>query len=225
MKVFKITRLSYKIDNAPKLHYLDVFILDNNNWEVASTKALIDTGCAKTAISSQFYDYINRINLIPIVSKPSVNIQTCDGTTHPVAGTVDINLAIGKSKEILLTINALVVPNLADNLLIGLDILANNIIYKITPKSIFVKLNNKIIEEQFSKINHETMTIKASKMTIHPCQFETIKWKVPMAKDSFARCLKIMEGLMLMENPLINDNVFSVKIFNASIVNLYSLTR
>ena len=220
MKVFKITRLSYKIDNAPKLHYLDVFILDNNNWEVASTKALIDTGCAKTAISSQFYDYINKINLIPIVSKPSVNIQTCDGTTHPVAGTVDINLAIGKSKEILLTINALVVPNLADNLLIGLDILANNIIYKITPKSIFVKLNNKIIEEQFSKINHETMTIKASKMTIHPCQFETIKWKVPMAKDSFARCLKIMEGLMLMENPLINDNIFSVKIFNASNNNI-----
>jgi len=120
LKVFKITRLSYKIDNAPKLHYLDVFILDNNNWEVASTKALIDTGCAKTAISSEFHDHINKINLTPIVSKPSVNIQTCDGTTHPVAGTVDINLAIGKSKEILLTINALVVPNLADNLLIGL---------------------------------------------------------------------------------------------------------
>ena len=216
MKIYPITRLDYKIDNAPKLHYLDVFILDKNNWEIISSKALIDTGCAKTAISKEFYDNINRNIYTPIVKAPSINIQTCDGTTHPIEGTTDIRIAIGRMKRIVLTINTLIVQNLADNLLIGLDFLANEIIQKITPTSIVVKINGDEVEEKFSQIDHKVLTIKASKMEINPCQVQTVKWKLPMAKHSSARCLKIMEGLLILENPLINDNVFSVKLYNAS---------
>ncbi len=126
--------------------------------------ALIDTGCAKTAISNKFYSQINKISPCFITKAPSINIQTCDGTTHAIEGTISLILLIGQSKQIKTTINTLVVPNLADNILLGLDFLSSQLILKLTPTALFMKSGDRIVKENYDKINHQVTTIKANKL-------------------------------------------------------------
>jgi len=179
--------------------------------------ALIDTGCAKTAISNKFYSQINKISPSFITKAPSINIQTCDGTTHAIEGTISLILLIGQSKQIKTTINTLVVPNLADNILLGLDFLSSQLILKLTPTALFMKSGDRIVKENYDKINHQVTTIRANKLSIEPNQMKTLKWKMPNNENSTIKCLEIMKGLTITDKITYYEGQLIIKILNTSL--------
>jgi len=113
-QIFKLSKVATRSTFQPKLHFLDVYILHENNS--THTTALIDSGCAKTAMSKNFYNKLpHKPNL---QQNTSINIQTCDGTTHGINGTTTITMVIGKQKAFKVTMEIMVVNNLADDLLL-----------------------------------------------------------------------------------------------------------
>ncbi len=213
-RIAKIYHLKSAINNMPQLHYLDVYIVNDNNEILTSTKALVDTGCAKTALSSKFFKTISIKT--PITKTPLINVQTCDGTHHSVEGTVDLSVIIGQSKQIRTTINVLIIENLADDLLLGLDFLASKIIHKITPNAIYMKQDSSIIIEEFCKVDFLINTIKPAGRYVEPNQIATMMWKMPENNEQTIKCMKIKPGLMLIEQPTLKNNIFMAKLFNTS---------
>jgi len=199
----------------PQLHYLDVFIMNNNQEIVCNTKALVDTGCAKTALSSKFFKSINIQT--PIIPSTTINVQTCDGTQHPVEGTVDLMIVIGETKQIKTAINVLIVENLADNLLLGLDVLASKLVYKMTPTAIYMIKDNNIIAEQFCKVNFTVNSMKAIGRYVEPQQATTMYWNITKSDESIVRCMLIKPGLMLLEPPIFKNNILKAKLYNTSL--------
>jgi len=61
-------------------------------------KALVDSGCAKTAISTKLYEKLIKVSNIPI-KESKVKIQTCDGTTHQIKGLAEITFTIRFAKS------------------------------------------------------------------------------------------------------------------------------
>ena len=223
MKIYPITQLSYKIDNAPQLNYIDILVLDKDKKPLTSTKALIDTGCAKTALSNRFFSIIDELSPTSITKEPLINVQTCDGTTHSIDGTTDIIMAVGQSKSILARINVLVVPNLADDFLLGLDFLSSHLVDKITPHALYMRNGKDIVVEKFCKIDHQISTMRSINKCVYPFQITTMKWNIPKSTEIFIKCMSIRDGLMLTEPPSYENGVFHVSLYNTSI-NSISLT-
>jgi hypothetical protein len=164
-QLFKLSKVATRSTFQPKLHFLDIFI--THAHKEIQTKALIDSGCAKTAMSMNFY---NKLPYKPTLQKKnSIHIQTCDGTTHGINGTTLINLTIGKQKLFQVTMDIMVVHNLADDLLLGLDFLSSTFVQKITPTAIYLKCQDKTICEKFIETTYPTMAISVSnKIQIPP---------------------------------------------------------
>ena len=191
-------------------------MLGKNNTHLTSTNALIDTGCAKSALSNKFFSIMNNIEVTPIVTAPLINVQTCDGTTHGVDGTADILIAIGCSERIKTKINVLIVPNLADDFLLGLDFLSSHLVDKITPRALYLKNGSDIIIENFCKIDHPVSILKTTGKTIEPYKTTKVKWKIPISTDIFIKCLNIRQNLMLTSQPTYDDGVLTVSLYNTS---------
>ncbi len=135
--VYKLSVLATRINFQPQLNFLNAHIFLNN--KIISFKALIDTGCARTALSTKAFQKVSKTDTGLQLSQSNINIQTCDGTTHKIAGIVNLDIALGRPQSIKFNINIMVVEHLADDFLIGSDILNSILITKTTPKSIHLK--------------------------------------------------------------------------------------
>jgi len=108
------------------------------NGLIVNTQALVDSGCAKTAMSSKLFEKILSLDSSNKLTPQNIKIQTVDGTKHNIKGTIQTTLSFEEDKIIPLNIEILVVDELTDALLIGADILTSSIVEKITPLSIFL---------------------------------------------------------------------------------------
>ena len=214
---FYITKTAIRtINTSPQLHYLDINIT-NTKHIMTPTKALVDTGCAKTAISSQFFDAIKTHYDYVIEKQPHINIQTCDGTNHSIHGTVDIDIIVGKTAKLPIKINVLIIPNLADNFLLGLDFLASPAIDKITPTCLYMTTaTDEILSEKFTTITFPVNELSTTEI-LEPMQTKHFRWSYSQTdKFSTAKCTQTKTGLMLLNAPSIEDGVISASITNIS---------
>jgi len=85
----------------------------------------------------------------------NVHIQTCDGTTHAVNGTVTLTYSFDKENKCRIQSDLMVISHLADDMLLGSDILSSKIILKTTPTAIYFR--NPETKESF-KTTFETKT-------------------------------------------------------------------
>jgi len=203
----------------PKLHYLTVKI--SGFGKQFTTQALVDTGCAKTAMSTKFFETINQHNNFSIAPNQNVKIQTCDGTNHPVSGTTNVTILIGKG-EFPVEMNVLVIPNLADNFLLGLDLLASSHVEKITPESIFMKKrDDSLMVENFDTITFPISELKLPDAELEPMETRHLHWYDPsLTKADALRCKSLMPNLILNENPKLIDGMIKVTVTNISKVKL-----
>jgi len=171
-KIYAISNMAIrKLQCIPKLHFLTITIITNNGPII--TKALIDTGCAKTAISSSLYHEINAKEPTELSENPNIRIQACDGSKHNIAGTTNIKIRIANMKTTN-TINVLVIPSLADQFLLGLDYLTSNAVQTMTATHItMTESDQTTITTPFQSIEYKTMSINTLKpKTIVPIQDE-----------------------------------------------------
>jgi len=157
---YRINKVDIQGIFRPKLHYLDVYI--EHDGHQTHTRALVDSGCAKTVMSFKLYNNMPRK---PNLKQTNAHIQTCDGTTHGIKGTFKTKLMIGKRQIIEIYIDIMVVDGLADDLLLGLDFLGSDMVGKITPTAIYVWMPNEETEvkEKFIETIYPTLPLKITK--------------------------------------------------------------
>ena len=204
---------------APKLHYLTVKI--SGFGKTFTTQALVDTWCAKTAMSNNFFGIINHINNFVIAPSLNVKIQTCDGTNHSITGTTHITILVGDS-QFPIDLNVLVIPNLADDFLMGLDLLASKIIEKMTPEYIFIKgRDGSCVIENFRTVTFPMNQLKIPDMEIQPLETKHLHWCDPSSINTdVLRCKSLLPNLIVNENPKLNDSVIKVTVTNILNVKL-----
>ena len=83
-------------------------------------KLLVDTGAAVTVISERFFHDILRVKYALTQKQLFDSIKTANGGTVPVAGTASFDVSIGESEYVC---DAIVVPNLSYNVVLGRDFL------------------------------------------------------------------------------------------------------
>ena len=163
-QIIKMSKLATGLVFRPQLQYLPIKIHNNGNNTIL--KALIDSGCAQTAMSSKLYKKLKIKDPSLNVRQCNAKIQTCDGTTHGIEGLLKIELTIGDKGIITINLNVMVVPNLADEFLIGSDVLHSNLVVKTTPKAIYFKCpqTKKVVMEPFKITVFPIQPIKLCKM-------------------------------------------------------------
>ena len=83
-------------------------------------KLLVDTGAAVTVISERFFHDILRVKYALTQKQLFDSIKTAIGGTVSVAGTASFDVSIGESEYVC---DAIVVPNLSYNVVLGRDFL------------------------------------------------------------------------------------------------------
>ena len=195
------------IDRAPKLHYLVLSLLvgKDNNIHV---KALIDTGCAKTAISRTLYDKLSDQTKHTMKSNQNIKIQTCDGTQHNILGTVEIIFEI-VGTETKFCIKTLIIPQLADDFLLGLDFLSSPFVEKITQEHVHIhkSINNVVSVRFLTATDNIAHTIPAN-------EIKTLQWNAPPIGNGPIRCTAIQKGLTLASNIRRKGKVLEAEVIN-----------
>ena len=144
-----MSKLAVRLTFKPQLQYLSVKIF--NGDQTLTVKALVDSGCAQTAMSTKLFKLLSGQNKHIHLRKCNAQIQTCDGTTHGIDGISNTKLALDKNSKIVIRVDVMVIANLADDFLVGSDILQSSLVVKTTPKSIYFKCphTGQVIMEPF----------------------------------------------------------------------------
>jgi len=172
---YKLSKVATRSTLQPKLHFLDVYIHFSSTK--VHTKALIDSGCAKTAISQRLY---NSFPTKPHKKLKQISIQTCDGTTHGIDGIIDITITIGKRQRLTISMEVMIIKTLTDDFLLGLDFLSSKFVNKITPSHIHFQLSDETIEEEFITTTYPTMTIRLQQsFQMGPNEEKVIHTQIP----------------------------------------------
>ncbi len=154
--------------------------LDNGKKHII--KALVDSGCAKTAISLKSFKQLKLLDPTLQINKSSTRIQTCDGSTHSVQGTSPLTFSLDKQQKLPIQVEIMIIEHLADDMLLGSDILSSTIINKTTPTAIYLQhpLSNETYQENFLTKTFPASTLSVSTMQVlHPKEELIVTHKTP----------------------------------------------
>jgi hypothetical protein len=137
-----------------------------SNLEVV---ALIDTGCAKSAMSLKTFNKLQQLNKLLRLENSRAKIETCDGTNHQISGIVNVDLAFVNRKLLLEKQQILVIQQLSDDFLLGSDILGSSFVSKIqSPNIHFTNGTTKFVEQMIIKQFPQVAFKAVKKLTINP---------------------------------------------------------
>jgi len=88
---FKMSRLAIRTTFEPRLYYLPMYLLAQDGT-LKKVSALVDTGCAKSAMSKATYLYLKQHATNLTLSTSNAKIETCDGTSHNIMGFVNVTI-------------------------------------------------------------------------------------------------------------------------------------
>lgn len=138
-------QLAEKVNLHPKLPYINLTVgLPENKGPLydqlgIKTKILIDTGAGKTTMHKDFYlklmSFFNgNHNSLTVI--PDYGIKTIVGSTQLISGMTKFRLWISQTPPIYRDGTAMVIDNLAEDFIIGYDILGSNWTRKLTSQSL-----------------------------------------------------------------------------------------
>jgi RNase H-like domain found in reverse transcriptase/Reverse transcriptase (RNA-dependent DNA polymerase)/Integrase core domain len=90
-------------------------------------RCMIDTGCAKTSIDKEVYDFLmkNFNNKCHDITKVPVQVVGCTKETKMIEGTCKIRLHFQRKPDVYRDVIAMVVENLSEDVLIGYDLVSS----------------------------------------------------------------------------------------------------
>ena len=118
----------------PRLYYINTILSIKDIFIPVS--ALIDTGCAKSAMSKLTFNKLNPNNSI-LIQDSTAKIQTCDGTSHAITGFITVNISFPDTLFQLKAQQIMIVEKLSDDFIIGSDILGSQSVSKIQTPLIY----------------------------------------------------------------------------------------
>lgn len=200
-----MSTLAFRKSFEPRLYYLEIILtIDNYHYPV---KALIDTGCAKSAMSKQTFETIKQMAQNFKLSHSSAKIQTCDGTSHTIMGFTTVTISFVNTHFSLTDQQVMVIAQLSDNFIIGSDILGSKYVKKIQTPHIYFTDGTNDFPQLMTQIRYPDLQFKSiSPMTIGPNQTIQISQEIV--------------GFKPLVNPIIaTPGVPNLKIANLSIEN------
>jgi hypothetical protein len=181
-----MSRLAMGQGFEPRLYYINIILSLENTFIPVS--ALIDTGCAKSAMSKQTFTKLNQSNSLPI-QQSTAKIQTCDGTSHAITGFIAINISFPDTLFQLKAQQIMIVEKLSDDFIIGSDILGSQSVSKIQTPLIYFTDG---IEEYKIKINI---------VTYPKFQFSAVN-KVSILPQHEYQIVTPLKGFKINETPI-----------------------
>jgi hypothetical protein len=197
-----MSKIAVRKSFEPKLYYLTIVLTSEK--ATYKVNALVDTGCAKSAMSKLTYLKLHNqdSNLQP--QQSSIKIQTCDGTNHSIMGFVQLNLQFVNSNFCLNNQQIMIVEQLSDEFIIGSDILGSEVVSKIQSPFIYFLHKGKEIKQEMNLITYPQLCL------------QTIKNLIIRPLQQFTVCTKFI-GMKLLETPLLFKTAFPyLKINNVS---------
>jgi len=93
--ILTLSKIATRSSFEPQLKFVNItMILTNDaNYQV---KALVDSGCAKTAMSYKLFKTLLEIDHSLVITTSNVKIQTCDGTVRKTEGFLQISIFLDK---------------------------------------------------------------------------------------------------------------------------------
>ena len=175
----------------PRLYYINIILSIKDTF--IPVTALIDTGCAKSAMSKLTFNKLNPNNSL-IIHNSTAKIQTCDGTSHAITGFITINISFPDTLFQLKSQQIMIVEKLSDDFIIGSDILGSQSVSKIqTPLIYFtdgieefkVKMNIVTYPEfQFSAVNKVSLLPQQEYQIVTPLKgFKTNETPIRIISD------------------------------------------
>jgi len=144
----------------PRLYYLNIII--NTTTNSLPVKALIDTGCAKSAMSKNVFQRLNQSNDIPIFNS-TAKIQTCDGTNHAIMGFIDVIISFTDTPFTLDSQKIMIVEKLSDDFILGSDILGSQSVSKIQAPLIYFTDGSTEYEMKMIMITYPELHLTSAK--------------------------------------------------------------
>jgi len=233
--VFKISKLAIRTTFEPRLYYLDI-ILDKSKANFP-TQALIDTGCAKSAMSYLTFEKLHKLNSNLRISNSKAKIETCDGTSHPIIGFVTIDISFMKGDFNLQNQQIMVIKQLSDSFLLGSDILGSSYVSKIQhPEIHFTDGSTNFVEtmriKRFPQLQMKTLReLQISPNKSFPLVTEIIGYKQLIQPIEITSCIPQLQikSVNLEDNcittTLVNDSKNKLKIStDTPLINLNKST-
>jgi hypothetical protein len=105
-------------------------------------KCLIDTGCSKTTISRDVYDFLvaNFNNSYHDITEVDISLMSCTGDLKRIDGMFKIRVYI--TPEVYRDTTAMVVDGLAEDVILGYDFLSSPWTQALTKRFLIMKANN-----------------------------------------------------------------------------------
>jgi Reverse transcriptase (RNA-dependent DNA polymerase)/RNase H-like domain found in reverse transcriptase/Integrase core domain len=127
------------------------------------TKALVDTGCAKTAMSLKFFERFEKEagQQLPL-TKPNISIVSCTGQATKIHGITTIRLILNEIENYSIITTAMVVDGLSDDFVIGQDIIGSKHVEALRADTIdFVDKYSRLIRTPLSNKTYQQIQCKS----------------------------------------------------------------
>ncbi len=168
-----MSTIAFRTNFTPKLYYLNI-LLKHNEHKIP-IKALIDTGCAKSAMSYKTFLMIKQISNQFELSQSNAKIQTCDGTSHKIMGFADLNISFPNSTFELNNQQVMVIEILSDPFIIGSDILGSKCVLKIQPPNLVFTDGCAHFPQKMVQVNFPDLQLKTiNQISLLPCEQLTV---------------------------------------------------
>ena len=173
----KLSSIAIRKAFEPRLYYVTI-ILEAENARL-KVNTLIDTGCAKSAMSKiAFMKLYNQNSNLKIISSKQ-RIQTCDGTNHTITGFIKLSLLFPNTNFRIKDHHVMVIEQLSDEFILGSDILGSDIVTKIQTPFIYFLQNGKEIKQEMTLVTFPQLCLQAIKnLIIDPLQTIDISTRI-----------------------------------------------
>ena len=195
-----MSKIAIRKSFEPRLYYLSILLNATN--AVLKVNALIDTGCAKSAMSKLTYLKLLSQNKDLPLTQSKARIQTCDGTNHTIMGFLQLTIKFQNTSFQLEDQHIMVIEQLSDEFIIGSDILGSDVVAMIQGPFIHFNHNGKTTKQEMTLVTYPQLCLQAIKnLIIKPMQCFDISTKI--------------SGFKRLETPFLFKSSFpSLKIIN-----------
>lgn len=164
-----MSRLAMQHNFEPRLYYLNI-ILSTKDLSLP-IKALVDTGCAKSAMSKISFLKLQQSNSNLIIQRSTAKIQTCDGTSHAIMGFINLTIEFPNTNFQLRSQQIMIVEKLSDDFIIGSDILGSQSVSKIKAPLIYFTDGISEFEVKMTVVTYPELHLTSvKKLSIKPNQ-------------------------------------------------------
>ena len=172
-----MSKIAIRKSFEPRLYYLTILLNATN--AVLKVNALIDTGCAKSAMSKLTYLKLLSQNKNLQLTQSKARIQTCDGTNHTIMGFVKLIIQFQNTSFQLDDQYIMVIEQLSDDFIIGSDILGSDVVNKIQTPFIHFNHNGKNIKQEMTLVMYPQLCLQAIKnLVIRPMKSFDVSTKI-----------------------------------------------